>query len=128
LKKTAMDDSLKIGVVGPCASGKSTLISRLKKQGVNARHIAQEHSYAPDMWERISHPKVLIFLDVSYPVSMQRRELDWSEKDYQEQKRRLRHAREHAHFYLNTDNLSSEEVYAQVRAFLEEETLRKGDS
>jgi guanylate kinase len=123
-----MDDSLKIGVVGPCASGKSTLISRLKKQGVNARHIAQEHSYAPDMWERISHPKVLIFLDVSYQVSMERRKLDWSEKDHQEQQRRLSHAREHAHFYLNTDNLSPDEVYELVRAFLEEEAQHRGAS
>jgi ATPase subunit of ABC transporter with duplicated ATPase domains len=119
-----MNKNIKIGVVGPCASGKSTLITRLKAQGLNVHHIAQEHSYAPAMWERISHPQVLIFLDVSYPVSQQRRMLDWTEKDYEEQRWRLRHAREHAHLYLNTDELGPEEVYERVRAFLEESHIQ----
>ena len=54
-----------IGVVGVCASGKSTLIKGLKERGFNARHIAQEHSYVKDMWKRITNPDLLVFLDDS---------------------------------------------------------------
>ncbi len=114
-----MEKNIRIGIVGPCAAGKTTLIRALKEHGyANARHIAQEHSYAPTMWQRISHPDVLIYLDVSYPVSRQRRCLDWTEQEYQEQHFRLRHALEHADFYLHTDPLQPEEVAAQVLEFL----------
>ncbi len=107
-----------IGVVGVCGSGKSTLAAGLRRMGIEIRHIAQEHSYVPYMWQRITNPDLLIFLDASYPVTMQRRRLDWLPEEYQEQQHRLRHAREHAHFYLDTDPLSPEEVREQVLAFL----------
>ena len=103
-----------IGVVGPCASGKSTLIEKLTSIGISARHIAQEHSYVQDMWDRLTHPDLLVFLDVSYEVSKQRRKLDWSEADYLEQRRRLAHAREHAAIYIDTDHLSIQEVFSCV--------------
>jgi len=110
---------VKIGVVGPCASGKSTLVKRLRGQyGFELRHIAQEHSYVPTMWKKISNPDWLIFLDVSYPVSMQRRPMNWTLDDYQEQQRRLAHARTHANFYLNTDALSQDQVVEEVIGFL----------
>jgi hypothetical protein len=60
----------------------------------------------------------LIFLDVSYPVSMQRRKFNWTLEEYQEQQRRLAHAREHADFYIMTDELSPEQVAEQVASFL----------
>ena len=109
----------KIGVVGPCAAGKSTLITGLRARGYQARHIAQEHSYVRDMWRRITNPDVLIFLDVSYPVSCQRRKMDWSEAEYQVEQTRLVHARQEADFYLATDRLQPEEVLARVLEFLE---------
>ncbi len=55
-----------IGVVGPCGAGKSSLVAGLKAEGFLVRHIAQEHSYVPDMWKRLSNPDILIYLDVSY--------------------------------------------------------------
>ncbi|MGC8857135.1 MAG: hypothetical protein ACP5QU_10095 [Anaerolineae bacterium] len=109
-----------IGVVGPCGSGKSTLIAGLERQGYACRHIAQEHSYVGDMWQRISHPDILIFLDASFEVCTQRRPLNWTEKDYQEQQRRLSHARQHAHLYIATDNLSPQEVLQKVLAYVEQ--------
>ena len=109
---------MKIGVVGPCSAGKSTLINGLRENGMDARHIAQEHSYVPDMWQRISHPDILIFLDVSYPVSQQRRLLDWRLLDFEDQQKRLKHAREHAHLILNTDNLSIADVLQEVISFI----------
>ncbi|RME88996.1 MAG: hypothetical protein D6770_05595 [Anaerolineae bacterium] len=114
---TARDDLL-IGVVGPCGAGKSTLIEGLKRHGYTARHIAQEHSYVPDMWQRLTNPDVLVFLQASYPVTCRRRNLTWTEAEYREQQRRLEHARQHADLYLETDNLSIQEVLQRVLSFL----------
>lgn len=113
-------DRLRVGIVGPCASGKSTLMRMLQAPpGVEFRHIAQEHSYVQSMWQRISQPDLLIFLDVSYPVTMQRKNLNWTVEEYQEQQRRLANARAHADLLIDTDLLSPEQVADQVRAFLE---------
>ena len=107
-----------IGVVGVCASGKSTLIKGMEARGFRMRHIAQEHSYVKDMWKRITNPDVLIFLDATYSLTVQRRQLDWTEADWAEQQRRLSHAREHADLYINTDDLSIERVLEIVVAFV----------
>ena len=107
-----------IGVVGPCSAGKTTLIRGLAESGFQAMHIAQEHSYVPEMWRRIGKPKILIYLDVSYQVSMNRRPLDMGEKEFSEQVERLTHAREHADLYLNTDALSPANVLEMVMKFL----------
>lgn len=107
-----------IAIVGPCAAGKTTLTENLKAFGYNIKHIAQEHSYVPDMWKRTVHPDKLIYLDVSYDVSKKRRSLNWTKGEYQKQIRRLSHARDHADFYLNTDNLSQEDVLSLVLNFL----------
>lgn len=109
---------LLVGVVGPCGSGKSTLIHGLEKQGYACRHIAQEHSYVPAMWQIISKPDILIYLHASFPVSTQRRRLNWHEKDYAEQLRRLHHAREHAHVFIDTDDLTPARVLQTALDFL----------
>lgn len=109
---------MKIGVVGPCAAGKTTLITALRKAGYRARHIAQEHSYVADMWQRISKPDVLLYLDVSYAGSMQRRPMDWSEADFLEQVHRLQHARTHANFYIDSNELTPAEVLQKTLDFL----------
>lgn len=107
-----------IGVVGPCGAGKSTLTAALDSLGYLTRHIAQEHSYVKDMWQRITNPDVLIFLQASFPVTRQRKNkmLNWTEADYQEQQRRLAHAREHADLLIDTDTLSIQEVLERVLA------------
>ena len=109
-----------IGVVGVCASGKSTLIQGLEARGYRVRHIAQEHSYVKDMWKRITHPDILIFLDASYATTRQRRKQDWTEADWAEQQHRLRHAHTYADFYLNTDTLAPDQVLQRVVDFLTE--------
>lgn len=103
-----------LGIVGPCSAGKSTLISRLHKHGYVCRHIAQEHSYVPDMWKKLVNPRLLIYLDVSYQTSMARRPLNLSIKEFEEQERRLAHARQHAHILVDTDPLTPEEVFQIV--------------
>jgi deoxyadenosine/deoxycytidine kinase len=114
-----MKNQVKVGVVGPCAAGKTTLTAALTQRGYLAKHIAQEHSYVPYMWRRMTNPDVLIFLDVSFELTLQRRKLDWTLKEYQEQQRRLAHARQHADLVLETDTLRADQVLERVLAFLE---------
>lgn len=99
-----------IGVVGVCASGKSTLIKGLTALGYNCRHIAQEHSYVQEMWERITNPDILIYLSVSYEKTLERKALNWTIVEYDIQLSRLQHAREHAQIHIGTDPLTPEEL------------------
>jgi cytidylate kinase len=118
MDEPARTSKILIGVVGPCGSGKSTLIAALAPLGYRTRHIAQEHSYVKDMWQRLTNPDLLIFLDASWAVTCQRRSLDWTEAEWQEQQFRLRHARANADLYLDTDELSVDEVAQRVVAFV----------
>ncbi|NMC14818.1 MAG: hypothetical protein GYA34_18270 [Chloroflexi bacterium] len=110
---------LVVGLVGPCAAGKTSLASKLRKLGIKVRQISQEHSYVKNMWERISHPDILIYLDVSYPTTIKRRNLDWTLQEYNIQLERLSHAREHADLYIQTDNLNLDQVLHKILDFLQ---------
>jgi len=107
-----------IGIVGPCGSGKSTLIAGLEKHGYRCRHIAQEHSYVKHMWQVITNPDILIFLQCSFENSTTRRKLNWVLADYEEQQRRLSHARQYADLILDTDILDAEGILAQALDYL----------
>lgn len=111
--------TLRIAVVGPCSCGKSTLTTALKAAGYVARHPAQEHSYVPNMWQRLTQPDLLIYLDVDYANARARRpHIDGGPQRLAEQRHRLRHAREHCDFYLDTSGLSVVEVETAVLNFL----------
>lgn len=109
---------IKIGVVGPCGSGKSTLAEGLAQLGYNVRHIAQEHSYVPTMWKRITDPTVLIYLDSSFQTSTQRRKLNWTLAEFEIQLDRLKNARENADLIIYTDVLSKKQVLENALDFL----------
>lgn len=49
--------------------------------------------------------------------------MNWRESEYEEQIRRLRHAREHADLEVDTDHLTPEELVAQVMAFLDRHVI-----
>ena len=113
--------NLKVAVVGACASGKSTLVSSLREVGYKARHVAQEHSYVPNMWQRICQPDVLIYLDVNYEsIRTRRPHLDFRPEYLAEQNRRLAHARQHCHLYLDTNELNPTQVQDQTLSFLQQ--------
>jgi len=75
------------------------------------------------MWKRITHPDLLIFLQASFPISTQRRKLNWLERDHAEQQRRLSHALQHADLMVDTDLLTPAQVLETVLAFLKEQGL-----
>ncbi len=111
-------NQITIAVVGPCASGKSTLVSGLIEHGYKAKHVAQEHSFVPDMWKRMADPDVLIYLQVSYDVSNQRSGSTLKESIFRKQEKRLEHAREHADLVINTETLVPEQILQQVLEYL----------
>ena len=114
-----LNTDITIGLVGPCAAGKTTLSKLLKEKGYsNVRQIAQEHSYVPDMWKIVSNPDVLVYLDVSFENSMRRKKQNWNYRDYQIQLGRLNNALNNADLYIDTNNLSVEQVFEKVIKYL----------
>jgi hypothetical protein len=115
---------MRIKVVGPCASGKSVLAAGLRSLGYDASSAAQDHSYVPDMWQRLNPPDLLVYLDVSLESAWQRgrRGMGWDQAYLDRQNWRLRHARAHCDFYLPTDGLAEEDVLVRVVEFLKART------
>jgi len=108
-----------IAVVGVCASGKSTLVRGLQARGWNARHVVQEHSYVPDMWQRITQPDLLICLDASLEIVRQRRrDPEMPAWLIEAERHRLRHALEHCDLYVQTDTLTPDQVLERALDFL----------
>jgi guanylate kinase len=120
VKKTKNESRPLIAVVGPCTSGKSTLVQALQARGYNAREVVQEHSYVPTMWQRIAQPDLLIYLDVSWEVAQQRRPTDTGTDWWDELAQRLHHARQHADLYINTDALPPQKVLDRALALLKQ--------
>jgi len=115
-------ERLRIVVVGPCASGKTTLVNGLLARGfASARFVVQEHSGVHNLWARRGRPDVLICLDVQ-AANMNRRQgrSDWTEEARAEQLARLEHARRECSLYLPTDDLTIPQVLETVVNFLDE--------
>jgi deoxyadenosine/deoxycytidine kinase len=114
---TDQRSNLRIGVVGPCKSGKSTLVRGLQQAGYEAQQIAQEHSFAASMWRQIARPDVMIYLHCGYETTVARG-LNWMRSEYEEQQPRLAHARQHADLEIETDRVKPDEVLAKTVLFL----------
>ncbi len=72
-----------------------------------------------DMWQRLTQPDVLIYLDLSYEASRARRPHHNLGLDGMEvQNERLAHARAHCDLYIDTSDLSPEAVGERVLGFL----------
>lgn len=109
--------SPRIVVVGPCASGKSTLVSRLRERGYDAHAVAQEHSAVRDLWSR-KNPDALIALDVSLEEVRNRRSPDWLEAVYERQHERLAAAYAAADLTIDTAEHDADGVLAIVERWL----------
>jgi deoxyadenosine/deoxycytidine kinase len=108
-----------LAIVGPCTSGKSSLANALQAAGYEVRQPAQEHSYVPYMWQRMSQPDLLIYLDVDDANCTKRRPyVEASPRRLAEQRQRLSHAYQHCDLYLDTSDLTLAQVEAQVLGFL----------
>lgn len=111
-------------IVGPCGSGKSTLVAWLQAQGYTARAVAQEHSVVHDLWRHGGMPDALIFLDASPPIISERRRNEFPGWLYDTQIERLADARANTTLYLHTDRLSAAKVQQRVLAHLQRLSAR----
>jgi dienelactone hydrolase len=111
-------DSRRIVVVGPCASGKSTLVAALRARGYDARVSGQEHSAVAALW-RTAQPDVLIALDADIAAVRARRAESWPEWLHDLQLTRLRQAIEAADVRIDTSSLAADRVTDLVLDFLE---------
>ena len=113
-------DPMLIAIVGPCASGKSTLRNALRAAGYEVKQPAQEHSYVPNMWQRLTKPDILIYLDLDFENLLRRRPKNHGgPKRLAEQHQRLTHAYANCDLYLDTSNLTPVEIQEKVLVFLE---------
>jgi hypothetical protein len=104
-------------VVGPCASGKSTLVRGLRERGYDAVACGQEHSEIPTLW-RHTDPDVVIALEVDLATVRRRRGEDWPRDLFETQRRRLTDAVAHARLVVDTSSLDGEELVERVAAVL----------
>jgi len=113
-------------VVGPCAAGKTTLVSNLRPKGYRIKACVQEHAFTPDLWKRFSGAEILIFLDAGlHTIARRQKRSDWTPARLDAQRQRLAHARAHCDLYLPTDELTREEVASAVEAFLQERQVTR---
>lgn len=113
----ATGDSRKIAVVGPCASGKSTLVDALVARGYRAYAVGQEHSIIRDLWKR-RDPDVLIALDLDLDVVRRRRSPTWPAEIYAVQHERLQPAFAAADLLIDTGKHDIESAVGMVLALL----------
>lgn len=108
----------RVVLVGPCASGKSTVARVLRARGIDAHAVAQEHSVVSALWRHL-HPDLLVYLDVEYETVRRRRRISWGPGRLEAQKAALAPARRAAGLYLPTDGLTIDQVVARVLQELE---------
>ncbi len=107
-----------VTVVGPCGSGKSSLVDLLNARGVRARESSQEHTDMPYYWLRTG-PGILVYLHLELAEIRRRRDdPGWPEQRYLLQLRRLAYARTRAHATIDTSQIPLEEVLDRALAAL----------
>lgn len=107
----------RVVVVGPCASGKSTLVAALRAHGYDASVSAQEHSAIPRLWQH-TDPDVLIALVVNIDAVRERRDASWPGWLHDVQEERLANAQDAADLVIDTSALEPQEVAERAIQFL----------
>jgi GTPase SAR1 family protein len=116
-------ESRKIVVVGPCAAGKSTLVTALRELGYDAHVSGQEHSEIAMLWQH-SEPDVLIALEVDIRAVRDRRDGSWPKWLHDLQVRRLAAASRAANLAIDTTALSPQTVVDHVVGYLQQTAAR----
>ena len=121
-------DGPRIVVVGPCASGKSTLVAGLRRLGFEAAACGQEHSEIPTLW-RHTDPDLVVALEVDLETIRERRGVtEWPDWLYDAQRRRLRQAEAAAAIHVDTTRFDAEAVLEHVAAYLEDAAARGAEA
>jgi GTPase SAR1 family protein len=107
----------RIVVVGPCASGKSTLVNALRARGYDAHVCGQEHSEIPTLW-RHAHPDVVVSLAVDIAAVRRRRGESWPQWLHERQVARLADAAAAADIAVDTSEIDPETLVGTVVAYL----------
>lgn len=107
----------RIAVVGPCASGKSTLVEGLRRLGYDAYVSGQEHSEIATLWDHL-HPEFVIGLTIDLATLRSRRGSTWPKTLYETQLRRLEHAYSRADLVIDTARLDATGAVARAESFL----------
>jgi hypothetical protein len=107
----------RVVVVGPCASGKTTLAIRLRECGIDARVCGQEHSAIRNLWLRME-PDILVALALDLETLRERRSPRWPKRLYDVQMERLRDAYAAANVVIDTSSTSPDDMVARVLALM----------
>jgi GTPase SAR1 family protein len=113
-------DCRRIVVIGPCASGKTTLTTRLRALGYDARACGQEHSEIRELWQHLE-PDVLIGLRIDLATLRHRRSAGWSNRLYARQLERLRSGYDHADLVIDADRNDQESVLEAALRWLRQQ-------
>jgi hypothetical protein len=112
--------SPRIIVVGPCASGKTTLVQGLRERGYEAQVSGQEHSDIPSLW-RHTEPDVVIALHVDLPnIRARRHDPSWPAWLLARQRHRLRQAVDRADVLIDTSGQDAVTVLTRTMQRLAE--------
>ena len=104
----------RVAVVGSCASGKTSVVARLREHGLDAWAVAQEHSAIQELWRHLG-PDRLVFLDTTIQTVRARRQDDnWPEWIFDLQQERLADARANADVIVPTDDLTLDQVVVTI--------------
>lgn len=112
-------DPRRIVVIGPCASGKTSLTSRLQRLGYDAFACGQEHSEIAELWKH-QQPDVVIGLRIELETLRRRRSREWSEAIYDRQMTRLESGFRNADLLVDCDVLDQDAVAGRVVTWLAE--------
>lgn len=114
-----MPKDFPIGIVGNCASGKTTLMQGLKGLGYQAINIPQEHSVAPRFWRKLN-VEFLVVLSCTLQTAKRRRSIAWRQERLDAQAEKLADARAHCQQYLPTGDLDIDQVLKVVTFAVEQ--------
>ena len=110
-------DPRRIVVIGPCASGKTSLTTRLQGLGYDALACGQEHSEIAELWKH-QQPDVVIGLRIGLQTLRQRRSDGWPEAIYSRQMTRLESGYRNADLVIDCDAVDQQAVMDRVIAWL----------